>query len=87
MMSAKLATLGLLKIKIFWNKGYDVITSVYGVTNKVLSCDSNYIVDVMMWPKFGHSSISMREVIVTSTIKGFDQKKQFFWGLLLIEVQ
>ena len=87
MMSAKLATLDLLKIKIFWNKGYDVITSVYGVTNKVLSRDSNYIVDVMMWPKFGHSSISMREVIVTSTIKGFDQKKQFFWGLLLIEVQ
>ena len=78
MMSAKLATLGLLKIKIFWNKGYDVITSVYGVTNKVLSRDSNYIVDVMMWPKFGHSSISMREVIVTSTIKGFDQKKTIF---------
>ena len=26
MMSAKLATLGLLKIKVFWNKGYEVIS-------------------------------------------------------------
>ena len=28
-MSAKLATLGLLKIKLFWNKGYNVIISVH----------------------------------------------------------
>ena len=60
MMSAKLATLGLLKIKIFWNKGYDVITSVYDVNNKILSRDTNQIVDVVMWPKFDDSSISMR---------------------------
>ena len=85
MMSAKLATLRLLKIKIFWNKGYDVINPVYDVTNKVLSRDSNYIVDVMMWPKFGHSSISMREVIVTSIIKRFDQKNQFFEGCCWLE--
>ena len=68
MMSAKLATLGLLKIKVFWNKGYDVIISVHDVTNKILSRDSNYIVDVVMWPKFGNSSISMREVIITSIL-------------------
>ena len=37
MMSAKMATPGLLKIKVFWNKGY-------------------YVVDVVMWPKFGNSS-------------------------------
>ena len=60
MMSAKLATLGLLKIKIFWNKGYDVITSVYDVNNKILSRDTNQIVDVVMWPKFDNSSISIR---------------------------
>ena len=65
MISAKLAT---LKIKVFWNKGYDVIVSVRDVTNKVLSCDSNYIVDVVMWPKFGNSCISMREVIITSIL-------------------
>ena len=65
MMSAKMATLGLLKITVFWNKGYDVIVSVDDVTNKILSRDSNYIVDVFMWPKFGNCSISMREVVTT----------------------
>ena len=54
MMSAKLATLGLLKIKVFWNKGYEVITSVSDVTNEILSRDSDYIVDLVMWPKFGN---------------------------------
>ena len=68
MMSTKLAPLGLLKIKVFWKKGYDVIISVYDVTNEILSRDSNYIVDVVMWLKFGHSSISMREVVITSIL-------------------
>ena len=68
MMSAKMATLGLLKIKVFWNKGYDVIISVHDVTNKILSRDSNYIIDVVMWPKFGNSSICIREVIITSIL-------------------
>ena len=66
MMSAKMATPGLLKIMVFWNKGYDVISYVDDVTNKILPRDSNYIVDVFMWPKFGNCSISMREVITTS---------------------
>ena len=48
MMSAKLATPGLLKINIFRNKGYDIIIRDYDVTNKILSRDSNYIVDVVM---------------------------------------
>ena len=68
MMSAKLATLSLLKIKVFLNKGYEVITFVCDMTNKVLSRDSNYIVDVVMSPKFGNSSIAMREVIITSIL-------------------
>ena len=37
MMSAKLFTLGLLKIKVFGNKSYGVKTSVHGIPNKVLS--------------------------------------------------
>ena len=61
-MSAKMAKPGLLKTTAFWNKGYDVIIPVHEVANKVLSRDSNYIVDALMWPKFGSSSISMREV-------------------------
>ena len=64
-MSAKIATPDLLKITVFWNKGYDVIISVDDVTNKILSRDSNYIVDAFMWPKFSNCSISMREVIAT----------------------
>ena len=67
-MSAKLATLGPLKIKVFWNKGYDVIIYVYEVTNQILSRDSNCIVDVIMLPKFGNSSIYTREVIITSIL-------------------
>ena len=60
MMSAKMATPGLLKTTVFWNKGYDVIIPVDDITNKILSRDSNYIIAVFMWPKFGNSSISMR---------------------------
>ena len=68
MMLAKMATPGLLKTKIFWNKCYDIIITTHDVTNKILSRDSNYIVDVVMWLKFGNSSISVREVIVTSIL-------------------
>ena len=53
MVSAKIAILGLLEIKVLWNKGYDVIIYMHDFTNKVLSRDSNCIVDVVMWPKFG----------------------------------
>ena len=48
MMSVKVATAALLKIKVFWNKGCDVIMSAHGVTNKILSGDLNYILDVVM---------------------------------------
>ena len=68
MMSAKMAAPGLLKIPVFWNKGYEVIIFVDDVTNKVLSHDSNYTVDVFMWPKFGNCSISVRQVITTSIL-------------------
>ena len=68
MMSAKMATSDLLKIKVFWNKGYDVTIYVHDVTNKIISRDSNYIVDVVMWPKFGNSSIYMREFIIISIV-------------------
>ena len=67
-MSAKMSTRGLLKITVFWNKGYDVTISVDDVINKIISRDSNYIVDLFMWPKFGNCSISLREVITTSTL-------------------
>ena len=52
MMSGKLATVGLLKMKIFWIKSYDVIIYVDDVTGKISSCNSNYVADVVIWPKF-----------------------------------
>ena len=81
MALAKLATLGLLKIKAFWNKSYDVMISAHGVTKEIYS---NYIVDVAMWPKFGNSRISMREVIITPVLSGFDQKNHLFWAVVLV---
>ena len=47
MMPVKMANLGLLKKKVFSNKGYRMMISVYDVINKSLSRDSNYVVDVV----------------------------------------
>ena len=41
-MTARLATLSLLEIKLFSSKGYDFIIYVHGVT-KNLSSNSSYI--------------------------------------------
>ena len=68
MMSAKVTTPGLLKIRVFLNNGYDVIISVNDVTNKILLRDLNYIMDEVMWPKFGNCSISVGKVIITSIL-------------------
>ena len=68
MMSAQMATLGLLKVKVFWKKDYDVIIYVHHVTNQILSRDSICIVDMAIWPKFGTSSIYMREVLIASIL-------------------
>ena len=35
MISAKMATQGLLKIKVFWKKGCDAIIFVHDVTNQI----------------------------------------------------
>ena len=40
---------GLLKITVFWSKGYEDIIPVDDVINKTLSRELNYIVDVFMW--------------------------------------
>ena len=87
MMSAKVATLGLPKIEVFWNKGYDVMIYVHDVNNQILSSDSNYNADLVTRPQFGNSSIYMRKMIITSILWGFDQKHHFFWGLVSVKVQ
>ena len=54
--STKMITSGLLKIKGFQNKDFDVIVSFHDFIDKILSRESNYIVDVALWRKFGNST-------------------------------
>ena len=67
-MSGKMVTPDLFKLTVFWNKGYGVIIPVDNISNKILSRDSIYIVDLFIWSKVGNSSISMREIITTSIL-------------------
>ena len=48
MISTKLATAVFFKIKLFQNKGYDVIISVHDMTSTIFLRESNYVVDVVM---------------------------------------
>ena len=68
MMSPELATPGLLKIKVVWNKDYDVIIFVHGATNKILSRGSNSILDAFMRLKFSNSSTSRKELNIVSVL-------------------
>ena len=86
-MSAKIPTPVIFQITLFWNKGYDFIIHVDHVTNRISSRDSNNIVDLFMWPNFGNPRISTNEVITTSILQGFGQKKTLFWGMVSVQVQ
>ena len=80
MMSAKMATLGVLEIKVLQSKVYDVIISEDAVTNKILSRDSIFSVDIVLCLKSGDLSISLKEVIITSILRRFDWKNHLLWG-------
>ena len=84
-MSGKMATPGLLKIKIFWKKAFDGIISAHDITKTILSPDSNDNVNLVIWPNFGNSSISVREFIITLILQGFENC--FSWGVVLVQVQ
>ena len=75
MMSVKSATLDLLKIKMLWNKGCDVTISVRHIANKSLSCDSNYYLNLVLWPKIGNTIISQRTFMDLT-------KQKYFRGVL-----
>ena len=68
MMSAKIATAALLKIKFFRKKA--MTSNFLSMTSpkKILLRDSNYNINMVMWPKFGNSIISVRKVIITSIL-------------------
>ena len=81
-----MATLGLLKIRFFWNKAYDVIISAHDVIIKFLSQDSNYIIDLVMWPKFGNYHFYEKGYHNLNFIRIWPEKP-FFWGVVLAQVQ
>ena len=85
LMSAKLTTLDLLRIKVFWNKDYDVMTSVHDVTSKILSRDSNYILDLVMWSNFYERSYHKLQDLTwkTTLFKGWSWFKYNNLGLAL----
>ena len=76
MMSGKMATPEFLNITVFLNKCYDAIIHVDDATSNILSRDSNYIVDVFMWPKFGNYSNS--KLWQLQFYKDFPKKPIFF---------
>ena len=48
MISTNLVALDRLKVKVFLNKSYYVLVSIHNVNNKILSRDSNDIVNMIM---------------------------------------
>ena len=77
MASAKLATLGFLKIHVFWNKGYGFIISVYEITSKILPGDQSLVTLAFKWEKLS----------LPQFYKDLIKKINFFWWLLLFQVQ
>ena len=75
-----MAILGRLKIKLFWNKGYDVI--IYPSRHqKNLSRASNYIVDLVMWPEFGNLAFLWQKLSQPQFYKDLTRKITFFDAL------
>ena len=80
MISPKLATPYLLKIKFFKKKG--MRSQFLSMTSKkTVSRDSNYIA-VVIRSKLGKAKISVSKVIIASLLYWFDKKKIFFWRLV-----
>ena len=86
MMLGKLAALDLLIIKVFWNKGYDVIICVNDFTNKILLRDSNYVLDVVMWWKLLALSFLWGKLSWPQFLRIWSEKS-IFWEVFLIQVQ
>ena len=82
MMSAKLATLGLLEIKVTWNKGYDVIIYIHEFSNKISSRDSSYIADVVNDQNLVTLAFFWQKLSEPQFYKDFTRKANFLKGAL-----
>ena len=67
-----MATLSFLKIKVFLNKDYYVITFVRDITNKVISREWKYIID-------------LAKVLMTQQFNKNLTWKPLFWGVVLVQ--
>ena len=85
-MSAKLTAPGLLKIKVLWNKGYDVIISVYDISKEILLRESNHVVDVVMLLKFGNCNFYERSYHNLNFMRIWPEKS-ILQGVLLVQIQ
>ena len=63
---------------VFWNKGYYVIYPVYNFSNKTLSHDSNYIMDVVTWPKLVTLAFVQEKLSWPQFYKDLTRKTAFF---------
>ena len=90
MISAKMATLGFLKITVFWNKGYDVVMSVYDVTNKIYHVTQ---IILQMWSCLVTLAFLWEKLSQPQFCKGLTRNPPppffffFFWGGVLVQVQ
>ena len=80
MMSANMASPGLLKITVFWSKEYDIIISADDVTNKILSRDSNYTVDVSCDQSLVTAAFLWEKLSQHQFYKDLTRKTAFFEG-------
>ena len=93
MMSAKRATPGLLKITVFWNKGYGVIILVDDVTNKfyhvvqiilyMCSCNQSLVTVAFVWAKLPQPQFCKDMTRKTASFEGWSWFKFNNFGLAL----
>ena len=82
----KLATLGFLKIKVFWNKRYEVIISVHDVTitlyhvTQIRSCDQTLVTLTFQRFKLNNLGLSLGMALkfYTSVTKALKLKVRWF---------
>lgn len=72
---------------MYLNKVYDVTISFHDLTSKILSHDSKCIVDLVMWSKFDNSSVSMTEVMITSSLQMIWPERPILLQVVMVLVQ
>ena len=93
MMPANMATLGLIKIKVFWNNVYEVIISAHDFSKKfyhmpqiillMLSCDQSLVTLAFLWEKLSQPQFYKDLTRKTAFFEGWSWFKFNNLGLAL----